>query len=136
MSTLSPGLTNYGPPLGLVHISGEKSTQDVGAPGSKAVDGLLFGSRDALLAHHHGATLSITAPVSLSLTPGISTLHSTGSRHKLEKGAVVKDEVAAHVEIRIPNGSNGIGLIRNALEAGNGVWGNIRAVRLFFSSVS
>ncbi|KAK7015105.1 hypothetical protein VNI00_019236, partial [Paramarasmius palmivorus] len=122
-----PGLTNYGPPLGLVHISGEKSTQDVGGAGSRAVDGLLFGSRDALLAHHHGATLSITPPVSLSLTPGISALHSTGSRHKLENGAVVKDEVAAHVEIRIPNGSNGIGSIRNGLEAGDGVWGHIRA---------
>ncbi|KAK7051210.1 hypothetical protein VNI00_004710 [Paramarasmius palmivorus] len=128
--SLSPGLTNYGSPLGLVHISGESSTQDSGGGGTRAVDGLLFGSRDALLAHHHGTTLSVTPPVSLSLDPGISTLLSTGSGHKLEKGAVVKDEIAAHVEVRLPDGSNGIGTIRSALEGGAGVWGRIRSGEL------
>ena len=60
--SLQPGLLSFGSALGLEHIQGEVSTKDgyvsepilgdppkvVGAKSVKAVDGLEFGSRDAL----------------------------------------------------------------------------------------
>ncbi|EEB89268.1 hypothetical protein MPER_12651, partial [Moniliophthora perniciosa FA553] len=100
--SLSPGLTSYGSPLGLVHIDAEDSTQDHSASDAngviRAVDGLLFESRDALLAHRSGATLSITPPLSSSssILAGLSTLLSTAASNKLAQGAVVKQEVALH----------------------------------------
>ncbi|KAE9383311.1 hypothetical protein BT96DRAFT_982620, partial [Gymnopus androsaceus JB14] len=70
--SLAPGLLSYGSELGLAHISGEKSTQDgkvfdgltdkvpsiLGGDEAviRAVDGLLFSTRDALLAYRSGVT--------------------------------------------------------------------------------
>ncbi|ESK86843.1 carbohydrate esterase family 9 protein [Moniliophthora roreri MCA 2997] len=112
--SLSPGLTSYGSPLGLVHINAEDSTKDHPASDAngviRAVDGLLFESRDALLAHRSGATLSITPPLSSSssILAGFSTLLSTGAANKLAPRAVVKQEVALHVNVRLSNSELGV----------------------------
>ncbi|ESK86826.1 carbohydrate esterase family 9 protein [Moniliophthora roreri MCA 2997] len=109
---VKPGLTNYGSPLGLVHIDGEASTQDhAGTEGVvRAVDGLLFESRNALIAHRSGATLSITPPLSSSssILAGISTLLSTGASNKLAQGAVVKNEVALHASVSLSRSGPGV----------------------------
>ncbi|KAF9061078.1 hypothetical protein BDP27DRAFT_1338711 [Rhodocollybia butyracea] len=110
-----PGLLSYGSHLGLVHIAGEPSTQDgVQFDGLtqripnilggeevvvRAVDGLQFTTRDALLAYRSGVTTGITAPISSGLVAGLSTAFNTGASHKLVEGAVLQDEVALHVAV-------------------------------------
>ncbi|KII89857.1 hypothetical protein PLICRDRAFT_40029 [Plicaturopsis crispa FD-325 SS-3] len=113
---LAPGLTTFGSPIGLSEIRLEPSTNDgvvhdplltgsvpsiLGdkAPTIRAVDGLQFGSRNALLAYRAGVTTSIVAPVGAAFFSGLSTAIGTGARHALEEGAVVQDETALHVAI-------------------------------------
>ena len=73
-----PGLLSCGSELGLTHISGEKSTRDgkvfdgltdkvpsiLGGDEAviRAVDGLLFSTRDALLAYQSGVTAGVMLP--------------------------------------------------------------------------
>ncbi|KAJ3886963.1 carbohydrate esterase family 9 protein [Lentinula edodes] len=115
--SLAPGLVSYGSPLGLVHIAGEESTQDgevfdglmdklptiLGGNTAviRAVDGLQFATRDALLAYRSGVTTGVTAPCSSGLLAGLSTAFNTGAAHKLIEGAVVQDEVAFHVSLSL-----------------------------------
>ncbi|KAJ4479028.1 hypothetical protein J3R30DRAFT_3682364 [Lentinula aciculospora] len=115
--SLAPGLLSYGSPLGLVHITGEESTQDgevfdsltgkipsiLGGDSAviRAVDGLQFTTRDALLAYRSGVTTGITAPCSSGLLAGLSTAFNTGAAHKLIKGAVMQNEVALHVSLSL-----------------------------------
>ncbi|OCH88874.1 carbohydrate esterase family 9 protein [Obba rivulosa] len=112
---IMPGLTSFGAPLGLEEIGAERSTSDgfvydplvqtvpkiVGAEGAiiRAVDGLQFGTRDALLSHRSGVTTAITAPKSVGFLSGMGTAFSTGAAHKLEKGAVVQPVTAFHVSM-------------------------------------
>ncbi|KAI0320932.1 carbohydrate esterase family 9 protein [Amylostereum chailletii] len=114
---LSPGLTSFGSDLGLSEIRGEASTRDgivfdplsgpvpkiVGGDNAliRAVDGLQFAGRDALLAYRSGVTKAISAPVGAStgFLQGLGTLFSLGAEHKLESGAVVQKVTALHVSV-------------------------------------
>ncbi|KAJ3769241.1 hypothetical protein FB446DRAFT_227416 [Lentinula raphanica] len=137
--SLAPGLVSYGSPLGLVHILGEETTQDgqvfdglttkipgiLGGGDSaviRAVDGLQFTTRDALLAHRSGVSIGVTAPCSSSgVLAGLSTAFSTGAAHKLVKGAVVKDEAALHVSLSpsfSASVSTQIAMLRTMLDGG------------------
>ncbi|KAK7470198.1 hypothetical protein VKT23_001636 [Stygiomarasmius scandens] len=111
--SLSPGLVSYGSALGLTHIASESSTNDGPAPDPlsanppailgdtviRAVDGLVFESRNALFAYRSGVTSAITPPSSSGFLSGLSTVFSTGSSHALEQGAVLKPDAALHVGI-------------------------------------
>ncbi|KAJ7220031.1 hypothetical protein GGX14DRAFT_585165, partial [Mycena pura] len=112
--SISPALVSAGSTLGLQEIAGEGSTQDgpvfdplsVDMPSilgdhflTRAVDGLQFGTRDALLAYRAGVANAITAPRGFGVFQGLSVSFSLGSRHKLEKGAVLQDVAAVHVTI-------------------------------------
>ncbi|PIL36090.1 hypothetical protein GSI_01750 [Ganoderma sinense ZZ0214-1] len=111
---IQPGLIAYGTGLGLTEISMEASTSDgfvndplegqpslFGAGGyvAKAVDGLQFGTRDALLAYRAGVTVSVSSPSHQSWLSGLSTAFSLGSAHKLERGAIVNDIAAVHISL-------------------------------------
>ncbi|KAI6000811.1 hypothetical protein EDD15DRAFT_2362285 [Pisolithus albus] len=119
--SIMPALTSVGTALGLQEIPLERTTSDgpvndplLGSmPGIlddgivSAYDGLMFRTRDALLAYRAGVTSSITAPITpasgdnlnVGFLQGISTFLSLGAKHKLEKGAVVKRDAALHVGI-------------------------------------
>ncbi|KAI5900749.1 uncharacterized protein SCHCODRAFT_02483778 [Schizophyllum commune H4-8] len=104
---LSPGFVTFGTPLGLAEISSDTSTADgpvgeVGAVLPRAVDGLLFGTRDALLAYRHGVTRGVVAPQSSDkLVSGLSVAFSLGALNKVEKGAVTQRIVALHAEVTL-----------------------------------
>ncbi|EGN99656.1 hypothetical protein SERLA73DRAFT_159873 [Serpula lacrymans var. lacrymans S7.3] len=113
--SLAPALVAAGSAIGLQDIAGEPSTTDgtvydamksipsvVGGDSSiiKAIDGLQYGSRDALIAHHSGVTTAITAPTSDGLLGGLSAHFSLGSAHRLQQGAVINDVASVHVKIR------------------------------------
>ncbi|KAH7911300.1 composite domain of metallo-dependent hydrolase [Hygrophoropsis aurantiaca] len=112
--SISPGLTTFGSPLGLEEIQGEASTQDgyvldplsqdipdilAGHELIRAVDGLQFATRDALIAYRAGVTAAVVAPKSRGFLSGLSTVLATGAAHKLEKGAVIQDVAAIHIAI-------------------------------------
>ncbi|KAL6308850.1 hypothetical protein BKA93DRAFT_481716 [Sparassis latifolia] len=113
--SIQPGLVGISSTLGLQEIPLEPSTRDgfvfdpllTGVPSiaggdgylPRALDGLQFGTRDALQAYRSGVTVSVTAPTHLSFLGGLSTAFSLGSVHKLEKGAVVQSVTAVHVSI-------------------------------------
>ncbi|RPD56488.1 composite domain of metallo-dependent hydrolase [Lentinus tigrinus ALCF2SS1-7] len=117
--SISPGLTTYGSALGLGEIMSEASTQDgiapdllsSGAPwlagGSDALihaaDGLVFGTRHALLTYRSGVTSGIVAPMSGGFMRGLNVAFSTRSSHKLEDGAIIHSAGAVHVSIH-PSG--------------------------------
>ncbi|TFK43732.1 carbohydrate esterase family 9 protein [Crucibulum laeve] len=121
--SISPGLMTYGSTLGLEEIRGEPSTGD-GEPYDafqrnipkilddvggivRAMDGLMFGTRNALLAYRSGVTLSTTSlakpaflfAASAHLISGLSTTFRTGAAHAMESGAIVQDVVALHVVV-------------------------------------
>ncbi|KAF8590883.1 composite domain of metallo-dependent hydrolase [Ramaria rubella] len=123
--SLAPGLTSFGAPLGLDEIAGEPSTKDgnvfdplsgsvpaiLGGDGAviRAVDGLEFGTRDALLAYRSGVTAAISAPAHAGVFAGLGTLFSVGSANKMQKGAIVQDVTGLHVSIgHNPSGSPSI----------------------------
>ncbi|KAG6332265.1 hypothetical protein ID866_6822 [Astraeus odoratus] len=120
--SIMPALTSVGTSLGLQEIALERSTADgpvndplldsmpsVFADGViHAYDGLMFGTRDALLAYRAGVTSAITAPITpasggdsmnVGFLQGVSTFLSLGAKHKLEGGAVVRQDAALHVGI-------------------------------------
>ncbi|CAL1706946.1 unnamed protein product [Somion occarium] len=137
--SISPGLVTFGSNLGLEDIQGEPSTKDglvpapliskvpaiVGGDGAiiRAADGLQFFTRHALLAYRSGITTGIVAPQSQGLLSGLSVAFSTGSEHRLKKGAVVQNVVAVHVAIshsdNLPSVSAQVAALRNLL-LGNG----------------
>ncbi|RPD74182.1 hypothetical protein L226DRAFT_535646 [Lentinus tigrinus ALCF2SS1-7] len=111
---VQPGLVNYGAELGLSEIFTEASTRDgyvadplLGQPSffgpggyvAKAIDGLQFGTRDALLAYRAGVTTSITSPSHAAWLSGISTAFSLGAPHKLARGAILRGVVAVHASL-------------------------------------
>ncbi|EJF65056.1 hypothetical protein DICSQDRAFT_132576 [Dichomitus squalens LYAD-421 SS1] len=131
---IQPALVAYGTGLGLTEIAYEASTSDgyitdpldsqppLFGPGgyiAKAVDGLQFGTRDALLAYRAGVTVSVTSPSHQSWLSGLSTAFSLGAPHKLDRGAVVSDVVAVHVSLSHgdsePSVSTKIGALRRLL---------------------
>ncbi|KAF7792287.1 hypothetical protein EIP86_003323 [Pleurotus ostreatoroseus] len=130
---LQPGLVSAGSSLGLQEIAMEPSTTDgVGfdplqrdvpsiAPDlPRAVDGLIYGTRDALLAYRAGVTVAISAPIHYTFLSGLSTALSTGSLNKLEDGAVVQDVAAVHVSLShgdSPSVSTEIAALRRLLLA-------------------
>ncbi|KAJ7484418.1 carbohydrate esterase family 9 protein [Mycena latifolia] len=113
--SISPGLVSYGSPLGLTHITGEASTNDgpvfdplsmkvpeiIDGTVIKAVDGLLFATRDALLGYRSGVTSAVTAPSSRGFLSGLSTVFSTAPAHKLVDGAVLQEVAALHVALSL-----------------------------------
>ncbi|KAL1759392.1 hypothetical protein FB107DRAFT_205135 [Schizophyllum commune] len=115
--SIAPALISYGSPLGLEHIAAEDSTGDgaigdpltakqpsiLGGDGAliRAVDGLQYTTRDALIANRAGVTTGVVAPTSYGFLSGLSTAFSTGAAHKLESGAVVKPITALHVAISL-----------------------------------
>ncbi|KAF8633283.1 hypothetical protein AX17_004458 [Amanita inopinata Kibby_2008] len=120
--SIAPGFVSTGSSLGLENIASEISTDDgvvfdsllkpipriVGGDTSivQAVDGLEFGTRDALLAYQAGVTSSITAPTHQGFTAGLSVHFSTSALHKMERDAVMKNVAALHVSIKhIPDSS-------------------------------
>lgn len=133
--SISPGLTSFGSPLGLVEIDAEDSTNDglvfdpliekvpsiMGGDAAlvRAVDGLQFGGRNALLAYRSGVVNAITAPVGRRFYAGLSTTFSTGALNKLEDEAVIQDVNAVHVTVRhfggAPSVSTQIGILRRLL---------------------
>ncbi|KAI0085136.1 carbohydrate esterase family 9 protein [Irpex rosettiformis] len=133
--SIAPGLTTFGTALGLVEITQELSTQDgfvfdpltqkvpsiLGGDTAlvRAVDGLQFGTRDALTAYHDGVTTAITAPVGAGFYAGLSTTFTTGVLNKLDDEAIVQDVNAVHVTIRHfgtgPSISTQVGTLRRLL---------------------
>ncbi|KAH9001980.1 carbohydrate esterase family 9 protein [Lactarius hatsudake] len=111
--SISPTLVSYGSSLGLSEIQGEISTGDgtvfdpLVAPASsaaeqvlvRAVDGLQFAGRDALLAYRAGVSRAFTAPSHSGFIGGLGVEFSLGAGHKLEKGAVHQDVTALHLSI-------------------------------------
>ncbi|PFH48493.1 hypothetical protein AMATHDRAFT_5747 [Amanita thiersii Skay4041] len=113
--SIAPALTTFGSPLGLVEIRLEPAANDgnvldpltSGNPPAilgnttiiRAVDGLQFETRHALLAHRSGVTAAITAPVGSGFLLGVSTAFDTGAPDALGRGAVIQEDVAIHVAI-------------------------------------
>ncbi|KAF7375144.1 Carbohydrate esterase family 9 protein [Mycena sanguinolenta] len=125
--SISPALVAGGSALGLQEIAAEPSTADGSVFDAlsmeiptilglqipiRAVDGLQFETRDALLAYRNGVATAITAPVGTGydggsvLLQGLSVFFSLGSRNKLEKGAVFQEVAAMHVWITMGSRSS------------------------------
>ncbi|KAF8438173.1 hypothetical protein L210DRAFT_3482342 [Boletus edulis BED1] len=117
--SITPALVSAGTSLGLQEIASEASTVDgtvfdplqgsipaVLGNGSiiYAVDGLMFGTRDALNAYRSGVSTAITSPISNGLLGGVGTYFSLGAKHKLEDGAVLNDVTAVHVTVAHQDG--------------------------------
>ncbi|EMD40502.1 hypothetical protein CERSUDRAFT_121244 [Gelatoporia subvermispora B] len=124
--SISPSFMAFGSPLGLEEIQSEPSTGN-GAPYDpfirdvpdilgdtggvvRTVDGLQFGTRDALIAYRAGVTYATTAvsqsrltgPQPVSPIAGLSATFRTGSAHALAPNAVVKPITALHVIVSKP----------------------------------
>jgi imidazolonepropionase-like amidohydrolase len=114
--SINPGLVSFGSPLGLEEINQESSTNDgavydplikvvpkmLGGDGTlvRAVDGLQYATRDALLAYRAGVTTGITAPTHDRFYGGLGTSFSLGASHKLEHGAIFQEVTGLHVSVR------------------------------------
>ncbi|KAG1849280.1 hypothetical protein DFJ58DRAFT_795038 [Suillus subalutaceus] len=141
---ITPGLTSFGAPLGLVEIRLEPSTNDgsvhnpldgdlpaiLGDTIMRAQDGLMFGGQNLLLAYRSGVTTAITAP-SGTFLQGISTAFSPGAAHAGVENASIVDEVALHVGISMSSRvsvSTQIAALRNMLfgEGGDKVLRSVR----------
>lgn len=121
--SISPGLMSFGSPLGLEEIAAEPSTGDGELHNAfvtnipdilddsggvlRAMDALMFHTRNALTAYRSGvtfATSSLAKPVYLGglgpqVISGLSTTFRTGSAHAMERGAIIQDIAALHVTI-------------------------------------
>ncbi|KIJ61513.1 hypothetical protein HYDPIDRAFT_31124 [Hydnomerulius pinastri MD-312] len=119
--SIAPALVSSGSAIGLQEIAMEASTSDgavldplegslpsVLGEGSiiHAVDGLMFETRDALLAYRAGVSTSVTAPISEGLLAGLATHFSLGAKHQLEREAVLQDVTAVHVAIQHSGGAS------------------------------
>ncbi|KZT72052.1 carbohydrate esterase family 9 protein [Daedalea quercina L-15889] len=114
--SISPGFTSFGSNLGLGAIGAEPSTMDgyvfdplvqkvpaiLGGDGTviRAVDGLSFGTRDALIAYRAGVTKGITAPAHRGFYAGLGTSFFTGATNRLDRGAVLQEATAVHITVR------------------------------------
>ncbi|CDO69917.1 hypothetical protein BN946_scf184568.g3 [Trametes cinnabarina] len=118
---LAPGMMTFGSSLGIEEIESEPSTGDgpqfdplranvpdiVGDAGGlmRVDDTLLFGTRNALLAHRAGVTYATTSFVKSPLflrdkiMGGLSTTFRTGAPHALERTAIIKQVTALHVSV-------------------------------------
>ncbi|KAG1827620.1 uncharacterized protein BJ212DRAFT_1256353 [Suillus subaureus] len=142
--TITPGLTSFGAPLGLVEIRLEPSTNDgrvhnpldgdlpvvLGNKLMRAQDGLMFGGQNLLLAYRGGITTAITAP-SGTFLQGISTAFSPGAAHARVDKASIVDEVALHVGISMSSRvgvSTQVAALRNMLfgEGGDEILRSVR----------
>ncbi|KAG1725689.1 uncharacterized protein EDB91DRAFT_1254630 [Suillus paluster] len=142
--TITPGLTSFGAPLGLVEIRLEPSTNDgavhnpldgdvpavLGGKVVRAQDGLMFGGQNLLLAYRGGVTTAITAP-SGTFLQGISTAFSPGAAHARVENASVVDEVALHIAVSMSSRvgvSTQVAALRNMLfgEGGDHVLKSVR----------
>ncbi|KAF8969443.1 carbohydrate esterase family 9 protein [Flammula alnicola] len=119
--SISPGLMTFGSPLGFEEIASEPSTgdgetydafrsnvpkvlDDVGGV-VRAMDALMFGTRNALTAYRSGVTLatsSLAKPIYLygpdaHIISGLSVAFRTGSAHVMQRGAIIQDVTALHV---------------------------------------
>jgi imidazolonepropionase-like amidohydrolase len=134
--TVTPGLTSFGTPLGLVEIRLEPSTNDgrvydpldgdlptiLGDTVMRAQDGLMFGGQNLLLAYRSGITTAIVAP-SGTFLQGVSTAFSPGAAHARVENASVVDEVALHVGVSMSSRvgvSTQVAALRNMLFAESG----------------
>jgi len=73
------------------------------------------------LAYRGGVTTAISAPVTYSFLAGLGVAFSTGARHKLEGGALVRPVTALHVHIgpgQEPSVSTQIATLRRLLTDG------------------
>ncbi|KAG1765832.1 hypothetical protein EV702DRAFT_1272051 [Suillus placidus] len=150
--TITPGLTTFGAPLGLVEIRLEPSTNDgrvhnpldgdlpavLGDTVMRAQDGLMFGGQNLLLAYRGGVTTAITAP-SGAFLQGISTAFSPGAAHARVENASIVDMVALHVVVSISSRigvSTQVAALRNMLfgEGGDEVLRSVRKVGMFYPS--
>ncbi|KAF8893823.1 carbohydrate esterase family 9 protein [Infundibulicybe gibba] len=144
--SILPGLISFGSPLGLQHIDQEPSTNDgdvydplikpvpkiLGGDTSivRAADGLMYGSRDALLAYRAGVTTAITAPSHQKFYAGLGAFFSLGASQKLENGALIQDVTSVHVSIKhlseTPSISTQVATLRRLLlgplEGSSGNW--------------
>ncbi|KAF1993554.1 amidohydrolase [Amniculicola lignicola CBS 123094] len=123
---VTPSFTAFGTGLGLVEIDAEDETHDGPPPKagiSRAVDGLTFGGKHHKHAYEHGVTKAISAPTTYSIdSRGISVAFKTGAKNALEKGAVIKAEVALHYVLTLgaktdntPSISSAIAVLRGKL---------------------
>ncbi|KAH9935457.1 composite domain of metallo-dependent hydrolase [Fomitopsis serialis] len=122
--SVAPGLVTYGSPLGLEEITAERSTIDgyaldpltdvipkiIGGNSAvvAAVDGLQFGTRDALLAYRAGVTTAIAAPQSYGFLSGLTTALHIGIHYGA--GPSVSTQIAAlrallRTEVKRPLGN-------------------------------
>ncbi|KAF9259723.1 carbohydrate esterase family 9 protein [Marasmius fiardii PR-910] len=107
--SVAPGLSSFGGPLGLQHISGEITTGDgfkkgdIKAGIARAVDGIWFGTLDALYSYRSGVTTAITPPFR---APGLAAAFGTGAKHSLQPGAVVAEEAGLHVALSMMGGES------------------------------
>ncbi|TRM61307.1 hypothetical protein BD626DRAFT_502095 [Schizophyllum amplum] len=123
---LCPGFVTFGAPVGLAEIPSDSSTADgpVGEAGAvvpRAADGLLFGTRDALLAYHHGVTRGIVAPQGGGLVSGLSVAFSFGAQNKADEGSIGQSIAALHVDVSmkaVESVSTQIARLRALLNAG------------------
>ncbi|KAL1310739.1 hypothetical protein AAFC00_000992 [Neodothiora populina] len=119
---LAPPITAFGSALGLEEIAAEGDTQDGFVSDSvwaRAVDGLLFDSKQLAAAYSHGVVKAISPPQG---DRGVSTGFKTGAKHSLEKGAVYADEISVHYDLTLgakndktPSISSAIGSLRRGL---------------------
>jgi hypothetical protein len=79
------------------------------------------------LAYRSGVTTGVTAPIPgyRGFYGGLGTSFSTGAAHKLEKGAVLKEETAVHMYVHhvgLPSVSTQIAALRKLLLAPHDGW--------------
>ncbi|KAH9855025.1 composite domain of metallo-dependent hydrolase [Lenzites betulinus] len=119
--TIAPGMMTFGTALGIEEIQSEPSTGDgtpfdplyqdvpkiMGDVGGlvRVDDALIFGTRNALVAHRAGVTYATTSfarsPVFLrdKFMGGLSATFRTGAPHALDRTAIIKPITALHVAI-------------------------------------
>jgi hypothetical protein len=62
----------------------------------------MYGTRNALLAYlRGGVTAGIVAPQARGFLAGVGAAFATGAANKLEKGALISDDVALHVRVSV-----------------------------------
>ncbi|KAJ6551858.1 composite domain of metallo-dependent hydrolase [Mycena capillaripes] len=145
--SLGPGLISFGSNLGLSEIAIEPSTMDgpvfdiltsqipsiLGHAVIRAVDGLQFGGRHALLAYHSVVTTGITAPMGRGFTHGVSAAFDLGVSGALARGAILQTETALHIAISstLPASvSTQIAALRTLLFREDGPWLRVRRAEI------
>ncbi|GLB33967.1 putative amidohydrolase [Lyophyllum shimeji] len=125
--SISPGLMTFGSSLGLEEIAKEPSTGDgqpydafahnvpdiLDDPGAvlRAMDALMFGTRNALTAYRSGVTLATSSlgkayyldGTGAHVISGLSATFRTGAAHAMEPEAIVQDIAALHIHIGRPH---------------------------------